>query len=143
MSNSYQFSLFSIVCLFLITIYPLQAKFFYNMPPPKVLKKQRIKQQYRKFIHKKKYPTQKQKPAKVQENAPSVGTVIGWLLLLWLLWWIVMTIPIILGLVFNLTWLWILGIILGCLPLLFVLGLFLMVLLGGNRTSKAETNTTI
>lgn len=145
MRTIYQCSLLSLVWLFLIiAACPLQAKVVYNTPPQKVLKKKKIKKRYKKQAYFKRYIHKKKHPANIQESAPSLGAVIGWFLFIWLLWWLLMAIPIILGLVFNLPWLWILGIVLGCLPLLFVLVLFLIVLFSGSqqdRISKKKMDT--
>lgn len=134
MKTTYQLCLYLIWFLLSIT-YPLQAKVVYNLPPQTVINKKLPKKKYKKRAYKRSYANKKQHPSKIKENAPSVGTVIGWLLLVWLLWWGIMSIPIILGLVFNLPWLWILGVVLGCLPLALLLGVFLVVLFGSIQPS--------
>ncbi|MFK7796814.1 MAG: hypothetical protein AB8E82_05115 [Aureispira sp.] len=140
MKATYQLSLYLIWFLLSIT-YPLQAKVVYNLPPQKIANKKLTKKKHKKWAYKKRYANKKYQPSKIKENAPSVGTVIGWLLLVWLLWWGIMSIPIILGLVFNLPWLWILGVVLGCLPLVLLLGVFLVVLFGSREPSPSEKKT--
>ncbi|MGH1335498.1 MAG: hypothetical protein ACRBFS_05165 [Aureispira sp.] len=118
---------------------PIQAAIVSNTPPQKNLKKRKRAFKKRKRWRKQKieYKITKKSPNTLQEGAPSLGAILGWLLFLYLLWWVLMAIPIMLGVMLGIPALWIIGVVLGLLPIGVLLIIFLVALLaaiGSDRT---------
>ncbi len=122
-------SLLLLGCIFCALLSPLQAAIFYAPPPAKKLSKQsavvKKKHAYGGRFFEKRIPLAQNK-VQQEQTKPSHGAgILGWALFILGIWWLIMAIPIVLGIVFSLPFLWIIGLILALFPIVFVLILIL------------------
>lgn len=136
---NYFYNITIIVILLNFTI-PFSCKASVNPPiSNKIQKKKAIQSKHSKthlsfkkpYYYGKKPLDYRQPPPKAPETTncegPDLGQVIGALLAILLLWAIPTGVLVLLGVVFGLTWLWILGLVLFLIPVVFVLLLVITV----------------